>query len=430
MALQFSLSSNVLRSAWPKASAELIDGFVEKYEDIFSRYGITTWIRAVHFMAQISHESNGGTVTKESLYYTTPGRLQQVWPSRFPTTASALPYVRNERALASKVYNGRMGNVPGTEDGYTYRGRGLLQLTGRESYRKIGDKIGVDLIADPDKVFDPAVALEIAACEFRDLNTLPFCDRDDLRGVTHHVNGGLTGLTDRANWLARWKRILPKDAPTASPVALAGVSKKKASPGVTVNEVGVVSQPEPDGLKYGDNDWKVKALQQRLTDLNYFVGSVDGDFGPSTRAAVLAFQADNALPTTGVVDAATEAALATAPPKPVSEARQNKTVDDLAKSGSATAQTSFSISRWAKVILGVGAAGAADNTGLIESAKSVTDNYETVKGIMETLQEAITWGHEHIWLVLVFVAIFLMWQARKIAIARLMDARDGANLRR
>ena len=96
-------------------------------------------MRLCHFMAQIGHECGGFTIKRESLNYTTTARLRAVWPSRFPDDASARPYVRNEEKLAEKVYGGRLGNVK-KGDGFRYRGRGFVQITGRESYREMGQQ--------------------------------------------------------------------------------------------------------------------------------------------------------------------------------------------------------------------------------------------------------------------------------------------------
>lgn len=86
----------------------------------------------------------------ENLNYTKAERIRSVWPSRFPSSASAQPYVRNPKALANKVYNGRMGNRSGTDDGWNYRGRGQVHITGRDNYKKAGDAVGIDLLGTPD----------------------------------------------------------------------------------------------------------------------------------------------------------------------------------------------------------------------------------------------------------------------------------------
>lgn len=107
-------------------------------------------------LATAHHETGGtfGPVT-ENLNYTTARRIRQVWPSRFPTEAHAAPYIRNPRGLAKFVYNGRLGNVAGSEDGWIYRGRGLAQITGRDNYRKWG------LTENPDDALKLPIAARI-----------------------------------------------------------------------------------------------------------------------------------------------------------------------------------------------------------------------------------------------------------------------------
>lgn len=86
----------------------------------------------------------------ENLNYTSAARIRAVWPSRFSSVSAAAPYVRNPKALANKVYGGRMGNRPGTDDGWNYCGRGQVHLTGRDNYIKAGKALGLDLVGSPD----------------------------------------------------------------------------------------------------------------------------------------------------------------------------------------------------------------------------------------------------------------------------------------
>lgn len=210
------LDTATLGRMWPHAPRPLIDGVAASASQAFAKHAINTPLRVAHFLAQISHESNGGTVTAESLTYTHIARLRAVWPSRFPTDESAAPFVNNPMGLADKVYNGRMGNRPGTPDGHTYRGRGLLQITGRDSYIHIGGLCGLDLVNNPDLAFDPAHTLEVAATEFAISNCLPWCDADNIVEVSALVNVGhltnhpseIIGLDERKAWLAQWRPVV------------------------------------------------------------------------------------------------------------------------------------------------------------------------------------------------------------------------------
>lgn len=96
----------------------------------------------------------------ENLNYTSAARIRAVWPSRFPTVASAQPYVRQPQKLANKVYGGRLGNT-GPNDGWIYRGRGLCQITGKENYAKFSNLLGIDLVNHPDRALEPAVAVKV-----------------------------------------------------------------------------------------------------------------------------------------------------------------------------------------------------------------------------------------------------------------------------
>ena len=111
-----------------------------------------------YIMATAYHEAKMEP-SRENLYYTTAKRIAQVWPSRF-TAASAAAYLRNPQKLANKVYNGRLGNREGTDDGWDYRGGGLDHLTGRDNYRAASSVVGVDLVAHPDRILEPAIAVE------------------------------------------------------------------------------------------------------------------------------------------------------------------------------------------------------------------------------------------------------------------------------
>lgn len=199
-----------LRKLWPRGNSR-IGGLVESITTtapaVFDEYEISTPLLVAHVMAQISHECGAGTVVIENLNYSAR-RMTQVWPSRFPNVSSAAPYAQNPRALANKVYNGRMGNRAGSDDGWNFRGRGAVQTTGREGYARLMASTGLDVVTHPDLVNDPAHFLRCGVADFVNCGCLPFARRDDVRGVTRRLNGGFIGLRDRMAWLARWKRSL------------------------------------------------------------------------------------------------------------------------------------------------------------------------------------------------------------------------------
>lgn len=145
------------------------------------------------FLGQVLHESAGLIRFSENLNYS-PERLCAVWPRRFQTLDDARPYARNPEALANRVYGGRMGNnEPG--DGWRYRGRGPIQLTGKDNYRVVGDLMGQDLVSLPELMEQPRYALEAAIAWWED--RIPDSMLGDTEQVSRRVNGGLIGLADR-----------------------------------------------------------------------------------------------------------------------------------------------------------------------------------------------------------------------------------------
>lgn len=152
-------------------------------------------LRLSHFMAQILHESGAFTILEENLNYSAK-RMTQVWPSRFPTVASAEPFAHNPQKLANKVYNGRMGNANGSNDGWRYIGRGLMQITGRDSYTRFGKKLGIDLVGNPELAYASSSCLKIAAEEWAEKGCNALADADKIVSITIKINGGKIGLAE------------------------------------------------------------------------------------------------------------------------------------------------------------------------------------------------------------------------------------------
>lgn len=170
-----------------------------------------TRLRVAHFLAQIGHESRDLSARRESLYYTAASRIRLTWPSRFRTDAQAEPFVRNEKALAEKVYDGRadLGNTrPG--DGWLMRGNGPTQLTGRGNHERFEHHlraswgIVVPLTENPD-LMDARLGAICAAWFWAIEKRLnDEADRNELVVITERINGGQNGLADRR---ARFNRI-------------------------------------------------------------------------------------------------------------------------------------------------------------------------------------------------------------------------------
>jgi putative chitinase len=198
-----------LKKLFPNAKEATVKAFAAKSKALFKEFGISDKrIRMEYLLAQIAHETGGLTRSVENLNYSAQ-RLTEIWPSRFPTLSSAQPFVGQPEKLANKVYANRMGNgAPETGDGFRYRGRGYIQITGKDGYRQTGLNAGIDLIGKPERAIETEHALRVA-CGFwrwKDLN--PLCDKRDFEGVTKRINGGLIGYDDRLEWLDKVRRVL------------------------------------------------------------------------------------------------------------------------------------------------------------------------------------------------------------------------------
>jgi putative chitinase len=174
------------------------DLFAPHLAAAFARFQINTPERQASFLSQIGHESGELNRLSENLVYRTPARLRAVWPSRFPTLASTTPYIGNAPALANKVYASRMGNGDeASGDGFRFRGRGLLMITGRENYDKCGAACGYDLVKNPQFLDSPALACLSAGWFWSSHGLNEIADTGDQERVTRRVNGGITGLAQR-----------------------------------------------------------------------------------------------------------------------------------------------------------------------------------------------------------------------------------------
>ena len=175
------------------------DAVIAQIPDAAKKFNISNPLRLAHFLAQCGHESAGFKAIQENLNYSADG-LKKIFPKYFPGNL-AEGYARNPEKIASKVYGSRMGNGDETtKEGFKFRGRGYIQLTGKDNYTKFAKFIGEDTVGNPDLV---ATKYPLAsAAFFFDSNKLwEICDKgaDDatVTAVTKRVNGGTIGLADR-----------------------------------------------------------------------------------------------------------------------------------------------------------------------------------------------------------------------------------------
>lgn len=176
---------------------------------------IDTPARQAAFLAQVLVESSELRCREESLSYT-PQRLRAVWPQRFLSDERAAHYSHNPQALANYIYAGRMGNGDETSgDGWRYHGRGLIQLTGRDNYAQFARTSGLDVLAQPDLLLEPAGAARAAAWFWQTMGLNELADRTagsdgdiHFMNITKRINGQTIGLEERRAYWQRARRAL------------------------------------------------------------------------------------------------------------------------------------------------------------------------------------------------------------------------------
>lgn len=261
-------AKEVVAKFTPKANAVYRNAF-EVGDALLQSSGITTPMRLAHFMAQAAHETGGFSLLIESGRHTEKslGALwdEGNWHRYFENRSSCIAMaaqcsVDGGEALFNLVYGNRMGNGPAESgDGWKYRGRGVLQTTGRESYRKLGRKCGVDFEGNPEFVITAEHALKPALAEWVAAHCNEAADNNDIEVVTRAINGRLVGLASRKAWFAK-----------IFPFVVGGVPVEQTYP------------------------WLVQAA---LHKRGYKSVKPDGDIGPITRTAILDYRVKNGLPT-------------------------------------------------------------------------------------------------------------------------------------
>ncbi len=351
------VSAAQLKRLFPSAKANLVDAIVRGWPKAEAA-GISTPQRTRQFLSNIGAETGGLRSISESMTYTKPERLMQVWPSRFKTKAQAQPYVRQPKKLAIKVYGGRMGNAPApSEDGWIYRGGGMMQTTGRDGYRALGFENNPAALRDPDKAFDSAVKEWVK----RGCNAL--ADQGNTTAIRKAINGGTNGLAEVQAYLKKAEAIWTGTSPAPKPAAFA--------------------------------EDTIRAVQQKLHRLGYTeVGRADGKMGNMTRTAILAFRLDNNLPLEPVIDDALLQALTTAGPRHVAKEREEASAAEV-RQEVPEVQSNF-LNKVISAITAVFSAISALIAGIFQQ-------FETAKGYIDPMMGYLTGVPGWVWLVLIAI---------------------------
>ncbi len=187
--------------------------FVSALNQAMARFGIDSPVRAAAFLAQVGHESQQLTALSENLNYSAQG-LAKTWPTRFrgadgKPNSLALQIQHRPDAIANSAYANRNGNGnEATGDGWRYRGRGLIQLTGRANYRAAGAGIGADLEQVPQLLEQPVYAALSAAWYWKEYGLNELADAGKFEAITKRINGGLNGQAERVALWEAAKRVL------------------------------------------------------------------------------------------------------------------------------------------------------------------------------------------------------------------------------
>lgn len=194
-----------------KLKGHIPDRVIDQIPEIQTKFEINTPLRLAHFLAQCGHESGGFRVVNENLNYSAKGLLG-IFKKYFPTAALAEQYQRKPEKIANRVYGGRMGNGPeASGEGFKFRGRGYIQLTGKQNYTAFAKSIGEDVVANPDLVATK-YPLASAAWFFNrnGLHKLADGGATDavVTQITKRVNGGTIGLADRIKHFKEYYHLL------------------------------------------------------------------------------------------------------------------------------------------------------------------------------------------------------------------------------
>ena len=186
-------------------SPEVAMRWTPALNETMERFDISNKYRIAAFLSQVAHESGGFKFVVENLNYSADALLR-VFPKYFPTPEIANAYARQPERIANRAYANRMGNGDeASGNGWAYRGRGLIQLTGKNNYASFSLQMDNNCLVEPDIVAEPKLAALSAGWYWNSRNINPVADTDDVKEVTRLVNGGYNGLADRE---AKYEKLM------------------------------------------------------------------------------------------------------------------------------------------------------------------------------------------------------------------------------
>lgn len=456
-----------LRLYCPNASKAWVETFARLAPQLCEHYRFNR-LRWIHFAAQWGFESNGLTIIRENMTFTTVKRIKEVYSYRLglciqkvnsgketepkiakgsTVTKLAQACVRNPTLLADIVYGGREG-TPWMQ-GSRYVGRGPLQATHLNNYRLICNEIRKqpggencpDLAAHPQALEQPEWGIRSAFADWMIKGLHQWADRDDVDIVSDILNTGNHkdnvkphGLQERRRWLAKAAARWPREENRAVPAT----SSQPAPEPVLEDEPIVVFEPQPDQsplvLRPGSKGAAVRVLQQQLKEFGYFPGAIDGHFGDITKRSVVAFQSDHGLVPDGIVGERTWAALERTAPADLGE-RANLDEKTLLARGSRIVKFGRRIrafGKWLWVTMFGTLFSEVTGLGVLEKAMSVAGR---VNNFVVQLDFPDGVSGPKFWILVTLAVcgltgfIISKWGDETVQ-ARVDDARTGANLAR
>lgn len=415
-----SLLEQVCRARGAKPNPALLQAMAsEKANSLYAEYEISASADVMAaFMANVCHETGGLSLIRENPNYSAKN-LMRVWgmyygvgkkgrdgkPNR-DTDGDGISDLAEQHGgnpvlVMSYNYNGRMGNRPGTTDGYDYRGGGPLQSTGRDNYQWLEKVTGLPFAANPKLIEDPEHWPLVACLTFTKKvgNLCTYAEGGNFEAVCKAINCGsptskikVVGMEDREAWHRAWQKALANGAcPASAPLGSKAIAYKVGSP----------------------NSDAISAIQKRLNALMYGEGkiTVDGVFGVRTRSAVADFQMENGLEADGVVGPKTWEALFAPEAKcfPPPAAAQLG-LAGLRAIGDPEIKKAENDRASAGVLALAAAPSLANNLGALDALKSAAETGGTAQSSIVTLVEILKFASANMLPIAAIFAAFLLWR--------------------